>query len=274
MIEPVAAAVAAASGLGLRVDDAVVIGDGANVTVHFPPSPVVARVTVTLTRGLAALEAELAFAQGAAERGAPVVPPADPHVHEHEGLQVTFWRFVEHRDAEAADAADVGKALRRLHAAVRDLELALVRFDRLDEAERVASELDHPDAPLMLAAIAAARRRLARLSFEEQPIHGDAHLRNVFITAEGPLWADLENVCRGPREYDLACTAFRTTVNGWEGGPELLAGYGPHDAQLVVELLPVVAAFLAPWNTRIVRRHGEADARFLRQRIDYLRTFA
>ena len=35
------------------------------------------------------------------------------------------------------------------------------------------------------------------------PIHGDAHLGNVFITQDGACWNDLEDVCMGPREWDL-----------------------------------------------------------------------
>jgi Ser/Thr protein kinase RdoA (MazF antagonist) len=239
--------------------------------VHLRPAPVVARVTVTLQRGIEALEAELAFAQAAAERGAPVVPPADTAIHEHDGVHVTFWRYVEHRAAEPRDAPAVGRALSELHEAVRGLELPLVRFDRLDEAEAVAAQLDHPEAALMLRAIAAARERLDELQLDEQPVHGDAHLRNAFITDQGPLWADLENVCRGPVEYDLACLAWRAKVHGPNGGQEAIAAYGPHDAALVEELMPVLAAFLVPWNVKMFERSGSLDDPYLRQRIDYLR---
>jgi len=267
--DPFAAAVAVARELGLPADGAVGVGGAANVHVHLRPAPVVARVTMTLRRGREALETELAFARAASERGAPVVPPADDRVYEHAGLQVTLWRFTEHRVPEAADAPAVGRALRRLHEAVRDLELPLPRFDRLDEAERVARGLDHPDTPLILDAVHAARERLAKLRLDEQPIHGDAHLRNALVTVDGPLWADLENVCRGPVEYDLACAVWRTRVHGWDGGADVPAGYGPHDAQLVDELLPVLAAFLVPWNARMA-----PGSQLLRERIDFLRSFA
>lgn len=259
MTEHVAAALAAARDLGLPVDDPVVAEGAANVFVHLRPAPVLARVTVTLDRGPAALEVELAFARAAAERGAPVVPPADDRVHG----KVTFWQYVEHRRPEAADAPAIGRALRTLHEAVADLDLPLVRFDRLDEAEGVAS------SQLMLDAIAFARGRLAALELHEQPIHGDAHMRNVLMTESGPLWADLENVCRGPVEYDLACAKWRTIVHGWDGGAGVLDGYGPHDAELVDQLMPILAAFLVPWNATM----AEPDNPYLRQRIDYLRSF-
>ena len=34
-------------------------------------------------------------------------------------------------------------------------------------------------------------------------IHGDAGAHNVFITAEGALYTDFEDVCLGPREWDI-----------------------------------------------------------------------
>jgi aminoglycoside phosphotransferase (APT) family kinase protein len=268
-----AAAVAAGRDIGLRVDDPVVLSDGTNVLVHLRPSPVVARVSVTLLRGTEALENELAFALAAAERGARVAAPADDRVHERDGFPITFWRYVEHRRAEPADAAAVGAALRTLHDAVADLDLQLPRFDRLDEVESVARALDHPDSALMLRAIAAARERLGRLELVERPLHGDAHMRNVLVTQTGPQWSDLENVCSGPVEYDLACLAWRTKVHGWHDCGPALAAYGDHDPQLVEELMPVLAAFLVPWNTRVALRLGGSFDPIVQERIDYLRTF-
>jgi Ser/Thr protein kinase RdoA (MazF antagonist) len=121
----------------------------------------------------------------------------------------------------------------------------------------------------MRDAVVAARERLSRLSFAERPLHGDAHARNALVTADGPVWMDLENICRGPVEYDLASLLFRTRVHGWPAGAEAVAAYGAHDAALVEELLPVVAAFLVPWNATL----AAADDPMLQQRIDYLKTF-
>jgi len=260
--DPVAAAVAAACELDLPVDDPLLISGAANAFVHLRPAPVLARVTMTVKRGVAALERELAFARAA---GKCAAQPYSDRVFEG----VTFWHLIEHRRNTPEDAAAIGQSLRDLHEAVRDADLDLVRFDRLDEVEGVASGLDHPEKQLMLEAIDAARARLAKLDFVEQPIHGDAHQRNALITPAGPLWADLENVCRGPVEYDLACMAWRTKVHGWDGGPDALSAYGPHDAELVEELMPVLAAFLVPWNSKMI----DASNPMLQQRIDYLKTF-
>jgi hypothetical protein len=260
--DPVAVAVAAAGELGLPVHDPLLIPGSANAFVQLRPSPVLARVTVTVKRGVDALRSELAFARAA---GDCVAPPYSDRVFEN----VTFWKLVEHRRNEPADAPAIGRSLRGLHDVVCDADLDLVRFDRLDEAHDVAASIDHPDKQLMLEAIDSARERLAKLDLVEQPIHGDAHQRNALIAAGGPLWADLENVCRGPIEYDLACMAWRTKVHGWDGGPDALAAYGPHDGDLVEQLMPVLAAFLVPWNAKMI----PSGHPILQQRIDYLRTF-
>lgn len=279
---PAAAAEALAAELGIRADDAVVVRDLTNVLVHLRPSPVVARVTRTLVgRGLEGLAAELAFADAAARAGAPIVPPADgvePVPYERDGHLITFWRYVEHRRPEQSDLSAVGTSLRQLHRAVRDLDLNLPRFDRLDEVEAELLRLEPDGAAATaddLAAIGAAiescRARLDSLELAEQPLHGDVHLGNVLITPDGPLWADLENVCRGPVEYDLACLAWRELVHCADVAAAL-AAYGAYDAGLVVELMPLLGTFLAVWTIRIAQvAPSPRLATVLRERLDYVR---
>jgi hypothetical protein len=78
---------------------------------------------------------------------------------------------------------------------------------------------------------------------------------------EGPLWTDLENVCSGPVEYDLACLSWR----GQPGTAEALAAYGTHDERLCDQLEPVLALFLAAWTVVVVTRaptpEGAEEAR-------------
>jgi len=37
-----------------------------------------------------------------------------------------------------------------------------------------------------------------------QALHGEPHLGNVLRTRDGPRWIDLEDVCVGPLEWDVA----------------------------------------------------------------------
>jgi aminoglycoside phosphotransferase (APT) family kinase protein len=63
------------------------------------------------------------------------------------------------------------------------------------------------------------RARIEReLRYEPVLLHGDAHFRNCFFTAQGPIWADLEDACLAPPEWDAACLANTTRLDG--GDPE------------------------------------------------------
>lgn len=278
-----AACAAVARAHGVAVDEPRVLRDATNVVVHLAPAPVVARVSMTLgpTRGLRSLEDEVAFAIHAVAGGARVVPPASllpPGPHSSDGFEMTFWDHVE-TDGEV-DARAAGRELRTLHDAVADFERELPAFDRLDEAEALvdglepASFADAEDLTALRRALAVVRERLAGIDLTMRPLHGDSHLGNVLQTASGPVWSDLENVCAGPPEYDVACLAWRERVHGMPVG-EALAGYGPYDAGLVEALMPALGVFLAAWTIVIVRRRPSlASAKYGEERLRYVHELA
>ena len=68
-------------------------------------------------------------------------------------------------------------------------------------------------------------RRHRRNYLSEQPLHGDAHKKNVLKTANGLVWTDFEDACFGPvPERDLACFV-RTSL---EPAGFALASYGDY----------------------------------------------
>jgi thiamine kinase-like enzyme len=70
-------------------------------------------------------------------------------------------------------------------------------------------------------------------------LHGDAHLGNVLRSGRELVWNDLEHVCRGPVEWDLACLAVTAVVLGRdrESTAEALSGYGSFDLDAVDRLI-------------------------------------
>jgi Ser/Thr protein kinase RdoA (MazF antagonist) len=136
--------------------------------------------------------------------------------------------------------------------------------DRLDEIHRLLASF--PSSP-ELTELASFAERLPPL--DGRPIHGDAHLRNVLWSPAGPLWGDLENVCRGPVEYDLACLRFRPSAES----DAAIAAYGPYGD--VDAMLPYVTLFLAAWTLVVAERAATEDARAeARRRIERALAYA
>jgi Phosphotransferase enzyme family len=260
-----AAVRAAARAQGLPTESPVIVRDLTNVLVHLAPAPVVARAPVTLARlrGKEWFEEEMRLARFLAERNAPIAPPADEvdsGPHERDGFQITFWRWIDH-DPERLDARAAGHALSELHATLGDYRGELPTCDRLDEVRGVLATLDRSAEIEELSAFA---ERLDAL--DGRPLHGDAHLGNVLWSPAGPLWNDLENACRGPIEYDLACLRFR----GLPAADEAIAAYGTHDPARIDEVMPHLTLALAAWTQLVVERsdvpshHEEARRRIAR----------
>jgi Phosphotransferase enzyme family len=271
-----AAIAAVARDHGLPVDRMRVVRDLTNVLVHLEPSPVVARVPVSLAR---LREPEwfaqvLALARFLADAGAPIAPPTDavdPGPHAHDGLLVELWAYVDH-DPARFDAAGAGRSLRELHDVLATYPGRLPAFERLGEAARLLDSLAPSEAVSAddLATLRKAHERLAREPVTPgRPLHGDAHFRNILWSRRGPLWTDLENACSGPVEYDLAALVWRTE----EGLDEALAAYGPYQPELVERVMPFLALFLAAWTIPIVERDGwsEGGRAALRRRIGWVR---
>lgn len=249
-----------------------ILRDATNVLVHLEPAPIVARVPITLARlrPKAWFEEEIRLARFLAASDAPVAAPStevDPGPAESDGLLVTFWQHVDH-DPSRFEPELVGRSLRELHAALAGYERQLPACDRLDEVGRLLRSLQpSPQASADdLAALRAAHARLAPPAEDGwRPLHGDSHFNNVLWSPEGPLWSDLENACRGPVEYDLACLLWRRAP----GSEEAVAAYGPYDSELAARLEPYLALFLAAWTIVVVERDPRPGAGAeLRRRIE------
>lgn len=271
-----AAVAAVARSHGLPADRMRVVRDLTNVLVHLEPAPVVARVPVTLAR-LRDREwfAEVvALARFLADAGAPVAPPAadvDPGPHVHDGLLVELWTYVDH-DHARFDAVAAGRSLRELHEALATYSGPLPTYDRLDEVGRLLPSLTASEY-VSAEDLSALREAHARLTAEPVldgvPIHGDAHFRNILWSAAGPLWTDLENVCAGPVEYDLAAVVWRRL----EGMEQALAAYGGYDPDILERVMPFLALLLAAWTIPVVERDrwSEGGRTELRRRLDWVR---
>jgi Ser/Thr protein kinase RdoA (MazF antagonist) len=128
---------------------------------------------------------------------------------------VSLWTWVPQSPARPA-TAEAAETLARLHAAAAgfagDLPvLAPLReqiSDSLDVLER-----EKAAEPQVIATLRDLHARIVAdldgLTGPAVVLHGDAQPGNLVCSDAGWLWLDLEETCRGPREFDLAVLTRR-----------------------------------------------------------------
>jgi hypothetical protein len=211
---------------------------------------------------------EVELAQRLAEVGGPVgalEPRVDPLVYTQDGFAVTLWTYYEPVTPHVSPV-DYAKALERLHAGMREVDLPSPRFtDRIAEAQGVVANPDlspklaDADREFLSDTLKGLRRAIDDRGPVEQLLHGEPHPGNVLSTTSGPLFIDLETCCRGPVEFDLAHV------------PEAVTEHYPNVNQgLLDECRQLVLAMVAAWRWESGdqfpdgRRFGEEFLRLLR----------
>jgi aminoglycoside phosphotransferase (APT) family kinase protein len=93
-------------------------------------------------------------------------------------------------------------------------------------------------------------------------LHGDAHPGNLLATPAGWRWADLEDTCSGPVQWDLVALRSTRRLDG-RAALDAIPG-APSDDELA-PWLELRRLHLAAWYVVIARGHpewaGEAAAR-------------
>jgi hypothetical protein len=268
---------------GVRFDEPVVLHDSSNLLLHLAPSPVVARVatsTAIVRHGDAWLAREVSVAGHVARKGAPVVAPTpemDPGPHHFAGLTMTFWEHVVQID-DPIDPRRAGEALRDVHEALRDYPGELPTMAVMREAEEIIERLtadgtvSSADGDLLRGTARDVRTRVAALDLPFQAIHGDSHLGNAINTAEGPLWGDWEDTCRGPTQWDLGC--LRASGTALDGDPAkceaAIAAYGTEPADALVEARRLQGTV---WSLVFAKDHPDI-AEKAQERLAYYRELA
>ncbi|MEU5666161.1 aminoglycoside phosphotransferase family protein [Streptomyces longwoodensis] len=240
----VAAARAAAVSCGLAVRDAVVLHDSNKLTLRLLPCDVLARVAPEAQQ-VARFEVELAGRLAAS--GCPVAVPdprVGPRVLDRDGFVVTLWTYYAPVAPGQVAPADYARALERLHAGMRTLDVAVPHFtDRIVQAQRLVADRDRTpaladaDRTLLAGTLRDLRRTIVGHGAAEQLLHGEPHPGNLLATGDGPLFVDLETCCRGPVAFDVA-----------HGPEEVGAHYGGLDQGLLRACRTLVLAMVTAWR--------------------------
>lgn len=217
--ERLARAIAAAKKAARLAGDseARVLYRSRRVALLLPAIAAVARVGPADPACLAADARELNVARHLAKSGAPVVGPSafmPPAPIVVEDLAVTFWPNVEHASRGYEDrgaVAEAADALRRVHERFANYSGPLPSYWERIEAcgallrrRDTLPSLNGGDRAFLLKTYERVCAALSGRNVPNVPIHGDAHMDNVFFTPAGALWTDFETACLGPREWDVA----------------------------------------------------------------------
>jgi Phosphotransferase enzyme family len=262
----IAAATSVAASLDLPANDAIVLHNSNKLALRLTPCDVLARVAHV---GHEVAQFEVALAQRLVKVGCPVgplEPRVDPLVYTCDGFAVTLWIYHE-PVTPLLSPVDYAKALQRLHAGMRKVDVSSPRFtDRIAEAVEIVAnpdlspELADADRAFLSSRLGSVRRAIEDRGAEEQLLHGEPHQGNVLNTKNGPLFIDLETCCRGPVEFDLAHVSDAVC----ERYPNVNQG-------LLDECRQLVLAMVAAWRWDIGdqfpngRRFGEEFLRLLRE---------
>lgn len=280
------AACAVTTAQGLKFEQAIVLQNLSNVIIHLAPTSVVARVsttTGTIRAGNTWFVREMTVAKYLTASGAPIIPLSselDPGVHEHLGLVLSFWRFVQVLE-EPLDSYQAGQALRQCHEVLRAFPEELPVLALISEAQQLLhqliseSEFTATDAALLLQIGQRLETHLCQ--FPMQPVHGDPHFGNVLNTTEGILWTDWEDVMIAPVEWDLASLVASSRVfrTGQDQAEAALNGYGRSFDEAALDCCIEARTFVAlVWTIILQRQHPtpqrqariEGRLRWLRER--------
>lgn len=252
----VAAAISTASALGLAVDDAVVLNDSNRFVIRLMPCDTVARVTPTTHHAghQVSPEREVEVVRQLMRTDSPVAgldARVEPRIVEQDGFKIAFWTHCEGIQSPPIPPADYARALERMHAGLRKIEVTTPHaMDRVaavqqDVASRdVTSDLTDADRRFLANMLRDLRGAIASRQAPEQLLHGEPHSGNVLSTIDGPLLIDFENTCHGPLEYDL----------GWVP-KEVADRYSGADQDLIGECRGLVLAMVTAYRWRHDDQH-------------------
>ena len=202
----------AASTLGLRVEDAVVVHNSHRIAVRLTHCDVLARVAPLSHQTGAEFEVEVARRLAETDgQVAALEPRVEPRVYVRDGFLVTLWTYYEPVSPQDVAPAEYAQALARLHAGMREIDLPAPHFtDRVAEVQWLIGnraqtpELGDADRELLSNTLRKMRWAIGQRGASEQLLHGEPHPGNLLRTKNGLLFVDLETCCRGPVEFDIA----------------------------------------------------------------------
>lgn len=128
-----------------------------------------------------------------------------------DGIPVTLWNRIEGEMAGSSET-DMVDSLAELHRLGANIQLDQPWFATITEEIPGTLGMLADRGELNTSTLAQLHDHLIRLlgainaaNLPEGFVHGDAQRKNSILSAKGTIWIDLEETCRGPLAWDLAC---------------------------------------------------------------------
>jgi aminoglycoside phosphotransferase (APT) family kinase protein len=217
---------AAAERVELDAKGAELIRVGSNAVFRFVTAPIIGRVAPNLGR-LDSASRELQISRWFESAGVPAVRAL--HLEQpliaHDRV-VTFWQSASDT-VEYGTTEELARLLTQLHS--ETLPIDLPAHDPVSKAAERISAIDSlaaSDQEFLVQRFEVLATAYKGLSFvlPEGIIHGDANVGNVIRDRSGAaIFADLDSVAIGPREWDLILTALYHERFGWHSDAEYAA---------------------------------------------------
>ena len=192
---------------------------GENALFHLPAEAVVVRIARTMDYWVDAIK-EVAVSRWLASTGFPATTVQQvTQPLEVLGHPITFWQFIDGRNGTLADIAHLGTLLRRLHALPRPTGFDLPDEDILGRVlGRIGrAPISSVDKDFLLCRFNELSAEVSRLRYPlpPAPTHGDAHVQNMMIRDNRPVFIDFERFAWGHPEWDISMTATEYQTAGW-----------------------------------------------------------
>jgi aminoglycoside phosphotransferase (APT) family kinase protein len=259
VLRAVEAAKSTAAGLGLRVDDAIVVHNSNRIAVRLTPCDVLARVAPP-TQQTADNDLELEVVRRLAEIGSPVAAPdprVEPRTYVRDGFAITLWTYYGPIAPSYLAPAEYAETLFRLHASLREIDVPAPHFtDRIGEAEELVAdpelspELADVDRDLLGNTLIRLRTSITGRGAREQLLHGEPHMGNFLRTTDGLLLIDFETCCRGPVEFDVAHGLLPDEDGRMLSTDEVCRHYPGADRYVIDQCRTLILAMITAWRWR------------------------
>lgn len=211
----------------IKTSEFKILRNGTNTVVSIPENKLILRVSHNVSQN--SIKKNLIRVKEYSERGL-IVEPADMRVAKHGEYCGTLWPMG--KTSTSLDAySGLGKALHSLHDITPDRSLP--RLNLIKKTEERLNNINHIGLPKSIISFFNSQYKSLRPLHNElvnngnSLIHADSHIGNIVYYQGQYRLIDMDDICIGPQQYDLAIVKNEADRFGkFQEYNQCIAGYG------------------------------------------------